>query len=371
MRIQWQRRKFGLVLGLGVGLALVPALQAQEPANLAEHFEKAKPLIKQFCFECHSTEVGEGSVDLEQFTALDDLRPASKTWLKVVEVLDTGEMPPEDAQQMTPAQKAELKAFITRFLKNEAQANAGDPGPVVLRRLTNAQYTYTLRDLTGIATLDPAKEFPTDSAAGEGFTNTGAAMVMSPSLLTKYFDAAKGVTEHVALLPDGVRFMQGTSARDFSDETMEKIRKLYGRYTESSEGNQVNLQGIIFNTNGGGRLPVEKYVDYLLQVRELRRANRKYFSPIGLSSKYADVLWKALEEKPETSGPLMSSVRELWNAAEPGKTSPDCPLAKRPLAIYQRGPDWQSGRPQGLDGTGEPAGRARGDSPGIQRGQAR
>ena len=322
MRIQWQRRKFGLVLGLGVGLALVPALQAQEPANLAEHFEKAKPLIKQFCFECHSTEVGEGSVDLEQFTALDDLRPASKTWLKVVEVLDTGEMPPEDAQQMTPAQKAELKAFITRFLKNEAQANAGDPGPVVLRRLTNAQYTYTLRDLTGIATLDPAKEFPTDSAAGEGFTNTGAAMVMSPSLLTKYFDAAKGVTEHVALLPDGVRFMQGTSARDFSDETMEKIRKLYGRYTESSEGNQVNLQGIIFNTNGGGRLPVEKYVDYLLQVRELRRANRKYFSPIGLSSKYADVLWKALEEKPETSGPLMSSVRELWNAAEPGKTSP-------------------------------------------------
>ena len=32
--------------------------------------------------------------------------------------------------------------------------------------------------------LDPAREFPADSAAGEGFTNTGNALVMSPALVT-------------------------------------------------------------------------------------------------------------------------------------------------------------------------------------------
>ena len=33
--------------------------------------------------------------------------------------------------------------------------------------------------------LDPAREFPADGAAGEGFTNTGNALVMSPALVTK------------------------------------------------------------------------------------------------------------------------------------------------------------------------------------------
>ena len=32
--------------------------------------------------------------------------------------------------------------------------------PVVLRRLSNAEYTASVRDLTGVATLDPGKEGP-------------------------------------------------------------------------------------------------------------------------------------------------------------------------------------------------------------------
>ena len=59
--------------------------------------------------------------------------------------------------------------------------------PVVLRRLSNTEYTYTLRDLTGVASLEPAREFPIDGAAGEGFTNTGNALVMSPALLQAPF----------------------------------------------------------------------------------------------------------------------------------------------------------------------------------------
>ena len=83
-----------------------------------------------------------------------------------------------------------------------------------MRRLSNAEYTYTLRDLTGVETLDPAREFPTDGAAGEGFSNAGAALVMSPALLTKYLDAAKEISAHAVLLPDGIAFSAHTSPRD-------------------------------------------------------------------------------------------------------------------------------------------------------------
>ena len=37
--------------------------------------------------------------------------------------------------------------------------------------------------------------FPADSAAGEGFMNTGASLVMSPALLSKYLDAGKHRSE--------------------------------------------------------------------------------------------------------------------------------------------------------------------------------
>jgi hypothetical protein len=326
----------GLWLVLILGLASAPAVRGadgdgDDSASFAalgsEYSQSAQPLIRTFCFECHASDVAEGGLDLERFARIDDLRPASKVWLKVAELLDTGEMPPEDAEKAlaTPERK-QLRDWVGRYLKADARATAGDPGPVVLRRLTNAQYTYTIRDLTGLP-LDPAREFPTDSAAGEGFTNTGSALVMSPSLLAKYFEAAKAIADHAALLPDGFRFFSGSSARDYSDETMSRIRDFYGRFTEATEGNQVNLQGIVFNTNGGGRLPVEKYLGALLDEREALRAKTKTLSAVsrerGLSPRYLGRLWTMLEAEPAgtepgVSGPLSGGVRKLWREARPG-----------------------------------------------------
>ena len=82
---------------------------------------------------------------------------------------------------------------------------AGDPGRVIVRRLSNTEYDNTIRDLTGVD-LHPTRQFPSDGAAGEGFTNAGDALGMSPGLLQKYFNAAKEVAAHAVLLPDGIRF---------------------------------------------------------------------------------------------------------------------------------------------------------------------
>ena len=42
---------------------------------------------------------------------------------------------------------------------SEAQKNAGDPGTVLARRLSNAEYNYTIRDLTGVD-IRPTRGFP-------------------------------------------------------------------------------------------------------------------------------------------------------------------------------------------------------------------
>src|SRR5437879_12671930 len=105
-------------------------------------------------------------------------------------------MPPKEKPQPAEARRVRLLGWANGVLGDIALARAGDPGPVVLRRLSNAEYTYTIRDLTGVESLGPAKEFPADSASGEGFMNVGNSLVMSPALLTQYLAAGKDIASH-------------------------------------------------------------------------------------------------------------------------------------------------------------------------------
>ena len=183
-------------------LLLSAIARADDPFEpiAAAYAANTLPILQGRCFDCHDADSKKGELDLERFGSLTEVRSEPEIWQKVVEQIENGEMPPKDKEQLTPEHREQLLAWTKTYLNAEAHANAGDPGPVTLRRLNNAEYTYTVRDLTGITTLDPASEFPVDSAAGEGFTNTGDALVMSPALLEKYFTAGKEIAEHVVLL---------------------------------------------------------------------------------------------------------------------------------------------------------------------------
>ena len=292
-----------------------------------EYQDRIRPLTQQYCLSCHSTEEQVGELDLEQFATLADVRGGTKSWLKVIEMLDNGEMPPGFAKQPAPGQKQQLRDWVDRYLQAESLANAGDPGPVVLRRLNNAEYTYTVRDLTGIG-LDPAREFPTDSAAGEGFTNTGNALVMSPALLRKYLDAGKEIASHAVLLPDGFRFSPHNTRRDWTDEVLARIRGLYGRYVETADfgvGSSVGNLAVHSDTRMGlaGRLPLEEYLSATLSERDALRSGRKDIGTVarerGLSAKYLDTLWTRLAS-PETTL-LLNDLRAAWETAGPEDAS--------------------------------------------------
>ncbi len=286
-----------------------------------EYARDIKPILKSFCLDCHSTAKQDGELDLERFAALSDVRNGTRVWLKVAEMLDTNEMPPKDAKpQPTAAQKKQLRGWIERYLNSEAFASAGDPGPVVLRRLSNAEYTYTIRDLTGVETLSPAKEFPADNAAGEGFTNAGNAMVMSPALLTKYFDAGKEIAQNAVLLPDGFRFSPSQNRSDWTNDTLDRIRSLYHEFSAETGGTKVNLQGIVFDTNSGGRLAVEKYLAATLLERESLQSGKKSIAEAakthGLNAKYLGLLWRMLNDTNDKSL-LLESIRSQWRVAKP------------------------------------------------------
>ena len=95
--------------------------------------------------------------------------------------------------------------WVRAMRSSEARKHAGDPGPVLARRLSNAEYNYTIRDLTGVD-IRPTREFPVDPANPAGFDNSGESLSMSPALLKKYLQAARAVGDQMVLNPDGFAF---------------------------------------------------------------------------------------------------------------------------------------------------------------------
>ena len=310
-----------------------PLLGAESAAvnALSAGHGRVVPLVKQYCQDCHAGDLIEGEVDLSGAGSLDAVRSQVKVWQRVAEMVSSRQMPPPEAEQPTDKERAEIGQWLHDFLKAEARARAGDPGRVVLRRLNNAEYTYTIRDLTGVDSLDPAKEFPADGGAGEGFTNTGQSLVMSPALVTKYFDAAKAVAGHAVLLPDGFRFSAGDTRRDWTDESLARIRGFYGRFTQSLDAaaaaaQTVVGQGIRLDLGHEGFLPTEKYLLATLAERDRLAkggdATAEVARERGLNARYLGTLWNALSAADDASARepswILDSLRGRWKAAAPG-----------------------------------------------------
>ena len=304
---------------------------------LALGHERVVPLVKHYCQDCHAGDLKEGDVDLSGVSSLEAVRSQVKVWQRVAEMVTSGQMPPPETDQPSDEERAELGQWLHDFLEAEARALAGDPGRVVLRRLNNAEYTYTVRDLTSVDSLDPAREFPADGGAGEGFTNTGQSLVMSPALVTKYLDAAKAVAAHAVLLPDGVRFSAGDTRRDWTDEALARIREFYGRFTQpldqaADAANTVIAPGVVVDAGHEGFLPTEKYLLATLTERDRLSKGGDAVAAVarerGLNAKYLAMLWSSLTSSvgEAASGRepslILDMLRARWNAAAYGDATP-------------------------------------------------
>jgi len=338
--------KFAPTLALPLALALAPSLAgadqvgADDPAFTAlDHrlTHTIRPLLEKYCYGCHNADRQKGDLDLESIDSVAAARRHTTTWEKTLDQIALGEMPPDDEIQPTPAEKNLLMHWAREFLEAEGRASAGDPGRVVLRRLNNTEYTLTLRDLTG-APLDPAREFPVDGAAGEGFVNVGEALAMSPALFDKYLAAAKQVAGHAVLLPEGIRFSVSDRRGDWADEVVGRIRSLYARYSDDSGATAINLQGIALDTNAGGRLPVEKYLEAASHLRaDLSEADPPPTPAAahahGLNPKYFATLWEALHQPAPSA--LIARVASQWRSVPAAEVAAEIARWQGALTRFQ------------------------------------
>src|SRR5579883_1434315 len=147
-------------------------------------------LVRKNCVGCHNPKTKSGDLDLKTpIAAPDTFEKDRDTWERVVEKLQTKQMPPPPIPALPP----DTVNTSTKWLKEEfARQDAlikPEPGRVSARRLNRVEYNNTIRDLLGVD-IHPADAFPADTAA-YGFDNISDALSLSPSLLENYLSAAE------------------------------------------------------------------------------------------------------------------------------------------------------------------------------------
>lgn len=289
---------------LVVLLLLAPVARADDPFA-----DKLKPFLNEYCVKCHTADKKGGDLDLTKYDTAAKLLDDFRQWEHVVTFLKKEEMPPPKAKQPSAALRAEMVATIQKVLLTEARKLAGDPGAVPPRRLTNAEYDYTVRDLTG-ADIRPAKAFPIDPASGEGFNNTGEALTTSPALFKKYFAAAEFVGEHAVLTTEGLRFAPHPTVA-FADRQKFYERQIIAFYEKHAVDH--------------ARYFTELWL-YKHHARQKKIGDLgAWLAKSGLSAKYAQQLWDALEGE-SADKHYVAWLRERW-AKFPEPKDPKNPTA--------------------------------------------
>ena len=271
------------------------------------------PFLQTYCVTCHGGEKPEAELDLSTYSSLDAVVKDGRRWGLVLDRLKAGEMPPKEAKlHPAPAARGQAVAWFEAVRDYETQQNAGDPGLVLVRRLSNAEYDYTIRDLTGFD-LRPAREFPADPSNMAGFDNSGESLAMSPSLLNKYLAAAREVSSHMFLKPEGFAFspypMLVETDRD--KYCVQQIIDLYHR----QDLDYADYFQAAWRFKNRAALGQPKAA-----LAEVAAADK-------VSAKYLATIWAALEGPKEPVGP-MAKLQTLWRALPgPGANQPDAARA--------------------------------------------
>ena len=162
-------------------------------------------------------------------------------------------MPATNAKKFpTSEARRRVVEWFQALRDDEIKRNAGDPGIVLARRLSNAEYNYTIRDLTGVD-IRPTREFPVDPANTAGFDNSGESLTMSPALLKKYLEAAREVANHMVLKPSGLRLRAAPDAG--RDRPRQVLRASDHRLLPPAEHRLRRLLpgGLALQASGGAR----------------------------------------------------------------------------------------------------------------------
>ena len=158
---------------------------AKDEATLPR--QSVESLVEASCFDCHDADTKTAlNFDELSFDLTD--ADAFRTWEKVYDMIDSGEMPPKKKPRPDPKLKNDALASLHKHLRDTSLAQQKQDGRTPARRLTRIEYEHTLHDLLGIGG-DLAAKLPPENLSAP-FDTIAAEQGISPVHIRSYLLAA-------------------------------------------------------------------------------------------------------------------------------------------------------------------------------------
>jgi hypothetical protein len=270
-------------------------------APIDQQFQQTvRPFVGKYCVACHSGKMAPAQFDLKSYTSVDMVTDDFARWALLAERLKAREMPPKPMPPPPAAEAQQIIDWVAAVRAEEIKKAAGDPGVVLARRLSNAEYDYTIRDLTG-QDMHVARQFPVDPANQAGFDNSGESLTMSPALLNKYLKAAREVADHAVLKPDGIDFAPYPMLVE-TDREKYAIQRIVGFYLAQP-------------TDYADYFEAAWRYTYRIALKQPHATLATTAVDEKLSPKYLPLVWQILHDQ-NAVGPVLK-LQKMWLALPP------------------------------------------------------
>ncbi|MEM7232066.1 MAG: DUF1592 domain-containing protein [Planctomycetota bacterium] len=150
-------------------------------------------VFQRYCLDCHDSESKKGGIDLEKipFELSKDI-PTADLWAKVLNAINSGEMPPKRKKQISAAEKIAFLEDLSTQMVTARRILSDSGGVIALRRLNRREYRNTVEELVGVR---PDVSTLPDDQANSGFDTSGASLFFSSDQLEQYLALARRTLE--------------------------------------------------------------------------------------------------------------------------------------------------------------------------------
>ncbi|MCH2205561.1 MAG: DUF1592 domain-containing protein [Lentisphaerales bacterium] len=200
MRVMLKIKSLELFMCAALSFSFIAPAETSLQISKYDFKKDIMPIFEKYCTDCHGPKKKKGGVritDLDpDFVKGED----GDKWYGILDVINLGEMPPEDEPQPTDAERRKIIDWLTVELNYASQIKSSDV-KTIIRRLNKQQYTNTLKELLGV-NINFGKDLPNDGLSHEGFTNNGETLTMSTLHMEYYMKIARKALDKAIVTGD-------------------------------------------------------------------------------------------------------------------------------------------------------------------------
>ena len=177
-----------LILAQVLWLGGLVRAEEREVRFAEKHFD----FIENYCLDCHDSASEKGKVNLEEIPfKITNIREA-ELWQKVLNTLNSGEMPPEKKKQPEQREKADFLDALAKTMVEARRSLSDSGGEITMRRLNRREYQNSIEALLGVQV--DVNSLPSDGG-GSSFDTEGSSQFISSDQIEQYLKLGRGAID--------------------------------------------------------------------------------------------------------------------------------------------------------------------------------